>query len=138
MLAAALGLHHGLGITLSNDMIPKTQDGWLDAAFGLTGSPINYPLNFLRDLVALMIVAPLLGWFLRKLGYELAPLILAFVLAPLLEQSLRQSLVMSPDGWAIFVQRPVTVGLLAISALILAAIVVGRLKQTKTTTGGTP
>jgi putative tricarboxylic transport membrane protein len=42
------------------------------------------------------------GWFLRKLGYELAPLVLAFVLAPLLEQSLRQSLVMSPDGALIF------------------------------------
>ncbi|QNA90840.1 acyltransferase [Massilia sp. Dwa41.01b] len=69
LLAAALGLYHGLGITLSNDMIPKDGKGWLNAAFGLTGSPINYPLNFLRDLVALMIVAPLLGWFLRKLPW---------------------------------------------------------------------
>ena len=77
------------------------------------------------------------GWFVRKLGYELAPLVLAFVLAPLLEQSLRQSLVMSPDGWAIFVQRPVSLGLLAIAAVILAIIAVGRLKQARTTTGGT-
>lgn len=69
LLAAAVGLHDGLGITLSNDMVPKGLDGWLDAAFGLTGPPINYPLNFLRDLVALMIVAPLLGWFLRKLPW---------------------------------------------------------------------
>lgn len=65
LLAAALVLHHGLGITLSNDMLPKNKKDWLDAAFGLTGAPINYPLNFLRDLVALMLVAPLLGWFLR-------------------------------------------------------------------------
>jgi len=65
LLAIALGLHHGAGITLSDDMIPHDRKGWLDAAFGLTGEPINYPLNFLRDLVALMIVAPLLGWILR-------------------------------------------------------------------------
>lgn len=78
------------------------------------------------------------GWFLRKLGYELAPLVLAFVLAPLLEQSLRQSLVMSGDGWAIFVQRPVAAGLMALSAVILAAIVIGRLRPRQAQQGGTP
>ncbi len=78
------------------------------------------------------------GWFLRKLGYELAPLVLAFVLAPLLEQSLRQSLVMSPDGWAIFAQRPVAAGLLALSAIILLAIVIGRLRPRQAKQGETP
>jgi putative tricarboxylic transport membrane protein len=38
------------------------------------------------------------------------------VLAPLLEQSLRQSLAMSPDGAMIFVQRPGTALMLALSA----------------------
>jgi putative tricarboxylic transport membrane protein len=56
------------------------------------------------------------GWFLRKLDYELAPLVLAFVLAPLLEQSLRQSMVMSPDGALIFLQRPVSAALLGCAA----------------------
>jgi succinoglycan biosynthesis protein ExoH len=65
LLAIALALYHGLGIELSNDMIPQDRKGWLDAALGLTGAPINYPLNFLRDLVALMIAAPVLGWLLR-------------------------------------------------------------------------
>jgi putative tricarboxylic transport membrane protein len=67
-----------------------------------------------------------LGWFLRKFGYELAPLVLAFVLSPLLEQSLRQSLVMSPDGAMIFLQRPVAAGLLAACAVILLLVVVRR------------
>ena len=57
------------------------------------------------------------GYVLRKLEYDLAPFVIAFVLAPLLEQSLRQSLVMSPDGAMILVQRPVTAGLLAASAV---------------------
>jgi putative tricarboxylic transport membrane protein len=63
-----------------------------------------------------------LGWFLRKLGYELAPLVLAFVLAPLLEQSLRQSMVMSPDGAMIFLQRPVAASLMAVSVVLLLLV----------------
>jgi putative tricarboxylic transport membrane protein len=45
--------------------------------------------------------------------------VIAFVLAPLLEQSLRQSLVMSPDGAMILVYRPVTAALLVASAVLV-------------------
>jgi putative tricarboxylic transport membrane protein len=55
---------------------------------------------------------------LRKLEYDLAPFVIAFVLAPLLEQSLRQSLVMSPDGAMILIKRPVAAVLLAASAVL--------------------
>jgi len=57
-----------LGINAGNVKLEDTQD-WLNAAFGLSGSPINYPLNFLRDLLALFIVAPLLGWLLRRAAW---------------------------------------------------------------------
>ena len=60
------------------------------------------------------------GYVLRKLEYELAPFVLAFVLAPLLEQSLRQSLVMSSEGAIIFVTRPVAALLLVASAVLVA------------------
>jgi putative tricarboxylic transport membrane protein len=63
-----------------------------------------------------------LGWFLRKLGYELAPLVLAFVLAPLLEQSLRQSMVMSPHGAWIFLDRPLAAAMLAAALLMLLLV----------------
>ena len=59
------------------------------------------------------------GYVLRKLEYDLAPFVIAFVLAPLLEQSLRQSLAMSPDGALILVQRPITALLLAGSAVLV-------------------
>ena len=58
------------------------------------------------------------GYVLRKLEYDLAPFVIAFVLAPLLEQSLRQSLVMSPDGAMILLKRPVAAVLLAASAML--------------------
>lgn len=68
------------------------------------------------------------GYVMRKFDYELAPLVLSFVLAPLLEQSLRQSMVMSAGGFGIFVSRPISLGILVVSALIAAAAVVGRLR----------
>ena len=58
------------------------------------------------------------GYVLRKLEYDLAPFVIAFVLAPLLEQSLRQSLVMSPDGAMILIKRPVTALLFAVSVVL--------------------
>jgi putative tricarboxylic transport membrane protein len=63
------------------------------------------------------------GYVLRKLEYDLAPFVIAFVLAPLLEQSLRQSLVMSPEGAMILVQRPATTLMLATSAVLVALMV---------------
>jgi len=66
LLAAAYGMQRAAGIVTSYDLVPFNLSTWLDAGLGLTRSPINYPLNFLRDLVALMLLAPLLGLFLRK------------------------------------------------------------------------
>ena len=65
------------------------------------------------------------GYVLSKLKYDLAPFVIAFVLAPLLEQSLRQSLAMSPDGAMIFVQRPGT-ALMLVSSAILVALMMRR------------
>lgn len=62
-------------------------EGWVNAAFGLTTAPINYPLNFLRDLLALMLLAPLLGVLLRKAmwpGFVLVMLVFYFELDGLL------------------------------------------------------
>jgi putative tricarboxylic transport membrane protein len=60
------------------------------------------------------------GYVLHKLKYDLAPFIIAFVLAPLLEQSLRQSLAMSPHGAMIFIERPATLLMLLCSAGLIA------------------
>ncbi|MDB5807578.1 MAG: transporter [Betaproteobacteria bacterium] len=62
------------------------------------------------------------GYVLRKLQYDFSPFLIAFVLAPILEQSLRQSLVMSPDGVLIFMQRPLAAGLV-VASVILAVLV---------------
>ncbi|MEO6623765.1 MAG: tripartite tricarboxylate transporter permease [Burkholderiaceae bacterium] len=69
------------------------------------------------------------GYLLRKLKYDFSPYLIAFVLAPLLEQSLRQSLVMSPDGMLIFLQRPIAAALIVIS-VVLALFVFRQRKST--------
>lgn len=58
------------------------------------------------------------GYVLRKLQYEFSPFLIAFVLAPMLEQSLRQSMVMSPDGLLIFMTRPVAATMIFLSCVL--------------------
>jgi putative tricarboxylic transport membrane protein len=46
------------------------------------------------------------GYFLRRLEYEIAPLILAFVLGPMFELNLRQSLIISDGSFSVFFKKP--------------------------------
>ncbi|HEV2054788.1 MAG TPA: tripartite tricarboxylate transporter permease [Methylomirabilota bacterium] len=60
-----------------------------------------------------------LGYILRKLGFETAPIVLGAILAPMIELALRQSLAMSDGQYAIFVSRPISGTLLAFGAALL-------------------
>jgi putative tricarboxylic transport membrane protein len=73
------------------------------------------------------------GYFLMRLGFEPAPLLLGFVIGPMLEENLRRSLVLSSGSPMIFVERPATAALLAVAlvGLVVAALpAVGRRRQT--------
>jgi putative tricarboxylic transport membrane protein len=63
-----------------------------------------------------------LGYLWYKLGVECAPLLLGFVLGPMMEEYLRRALLLSRGDWSVFVQRPLSAGLL-FAALVLLAIV---------------
>ena len=69
----------------------------------------------------MMFGAGLVGFFMKLHGFSPAALVLALVLGPLAEQSLRQSLTISQGSLAIFVERPVSLALLCLTA----ALVVG-------------
>jgi putative tricarboxylic transport membrane protein len=66
----------------------------------------------------------ILGYFLKKFKFEVGPLPMAFVLAPMIENSLRQSLLTSNGSLGIFVERPISATLLGIFALMLLSQVV--------------
>ena len=61
----------------------------------------------------------LVGYLMKKFNYEPAPMILAFVLTPILERSLRQSLLMSSGSFTIFFTQPISLACLVLAAVLL-------------------
>jgi len=96
--------------------------------FTLIGS---YTINNKTFDILVMIFFGLAGYILRKFQYEEAPLLLAFILGPILEQAFRQSLIMSNGSLAIFVSRPIAFVALALSAALLASTVIGIFRQAR-------
>jgi putative tricarboxylic transport membrane protein len=78
-----------------------------------------YTLNNVQFDLYVMLLFGVLGWIMRKFGYEGAPLILAYVLGPMLENSLRQSLLISQGSFLIFVTRPISGIALGFAFLLL-------------------
>jgi putative tricarboxylic transport membrane protein len=70
--------------------------------------------------VWIMLIMGVLGYWLRKFNFDPAPLVLGLVISPILEQSLRQSLIMSNGDYLIFFQRPMAAGLLGVAVVLLA------------------
>jgi putative tricarboxylic transport membrane protein len=63
----------------------------------------------------------ILGYALVRLGFEPAPLLLGFVLGPMLEEYLRRAMLLSRGSPAIFYERPISAALLTIAGLMLLA-----------------
>jgi putative tricarboxylic transport membrane protein len=78
-----------------------------------------YSMNNLSFDLYVMLFFGVVGWLMRKFGYEGAPLILAFVLGPMLENALRQSLLISQGSFLIFVTRPISAIALGLAFLLL-------------------
>ncbi|MDB5600692.1 MAG: transporter [Xanthobacteraceae bacterium] len=70
--------------------------------------------------VWIMLIMGVFGYGLRKFGFDPAPLVLGLVIAPLFEQSLRQSLIMSNGDYLIFFSRPIALGLMLVCIALLA------------------
>jgi putative tricarboxylic transport membrane protein len=66
-----------------------------------------------------MVFMGVLGYLARKLKFDLGPLLLAFVLGPIMERSLRQALLMSDGHPLIFFSRPISAGLMTVAVAFL-------------------
>ena len=88
-----------------------------------------YSLNNNVMDVFISIAFGIIGYFLKKFGYEAAPFVLAFVLGPLLETALKRSLILSDGSFMIFVKRPLSAFFLLVMVvvMILPAIMKKRL-----------
>ena len=82
--------------------------------------------------VITMIAFGVVGYILRKLKYELAPLVMALVLGPLLEANFRNSLTLSHGSFGIFFTRPISLTVITIALFLLASTGFKFYRKTKT------
>ena len=82
-----------------------------------------YSINNNPFDIWMTIIFGIFGWIVGKMGCECAPLLLGFILGPMLEENLRRALLLSRGDLMTFVEGPISATLLAISAFLLAIVV---------------
>jgi TctA family transporter len=70
----------------------------------------------------------IVGYAFLKLKCEPAPLLLGFILGPMMEENLRRALLLSRGDWSVFVARPLSAGLLVAAALLLIVVLLPSVK----------
>jgi TctA family transporter len=82
-----------------------------------------YSINNSSFDVLLMTLFAVLGYVCVKLECEPAPLILGFILGPMMEENLRRAMLLSRGDPMTFLQKPISAGLLAMSVFLLVIVV---------------
>ncbi|MGI9336494.1 MAG: tripartite tricarboxylate transporter permease, partial [Gammaproteobacteria bacterium] len=88
------------------------------------------PTQDMHD-VWLMLIFGVVGYLLRKLDYPMAPMVLAIVLGPLAEASMRQSLLISQGSFTVFIERPISGTIMVLAALLFLLPVFKLLKNAR-------
>ena len=101
-LFPAIVLFCAIGVYSTNN---NTFDIWLVGAFGV------------------------IGYLFIKLGVEPAPLLLGFILGPMMEENLRRALLLSRGDWSVFVTRGLSASLLAVAAVLLIVVLLPSVKS---------
>jgi putative tricarboxylic transport membrane protein len=76
-----------------------------------------------------MVFFGLVGYIMKKTGFEPAPLVMAYILCPFLEEALRQSLIKSHGDFSIFFTRPISATILGLAILFIILNVFTGVKQ---------
>ena len=79
-----------------------------------------YSLNNSTADIFVAVIFSLIGLLMKKFDFEAAPLVLAFVLGPLLETALRRSLILSDGSFLIFLERPISAAFILFALFVLA------------------
>ena len=81
-----------------------------------------YSLSNATFDVYLTAIFAFIGYLFYKLGVEPAPLLLGFILGPMMEENLRRALLLSRGDWSAFVTRPLSAGLLVAAAILIVIV----------------
>jgi TctA family transporter len=90
-----------------------------------------YSSNTTAAQLVLMAGFAAFGYLLTKFGCEPAPLVLGFILGPLMEENLRRSLVLSRGDPTVFIDRPISATLLAVAAVVLLFLILPQFRRTR-------
>jgi len=81
-----------------------------------------YTLNNNNFDVYMTAIFAVVGYVFYKLSCEAAPLLLGFILGPMMEENLRRALLLSRGDWSAFVTRPLSAALLIAAALMIVVV----------------
>ena len=87
-----------------------------------------YSVNNNTFDVYAMALFGLVGYLLIKLDFEPAPLLLGFVLGPMLEENLRRAMIISRGNASVFVTHPLSLGLLLVSLALLIVVLLPNIR----------
>jgi putative tricarboxylic transport membrane protein len=88
-----------------------------------------YTLNNNNFDMYMAAIFSVVGYAFYKLGCEPAPLLLGFILGPMMEENLRRALLLSRGDWSTFVTRPLSAGLLTAALLMVIIVALPTIKQ---------
>jgi TctA family transporter len=79
--------------------------------------------------ISLMVIFGLFGYVCSKLEAEPAPMLLGFILGPMMEEYLRRALLLSRSDPMVFLQRPISAAMLILSAIALAMVLMPAMRK---------
>jgi TctA family transporter len=88
-----------------------------------------YTLNNSTFDVYMTAIFAVIGYVFYKLSCEAAPLLLGFILGPMMEENLRRALLLSRGDWSTFVIRPLSAGLLVAAVLMIVVVTLPSIKS---------
>lgn len=88
-----------------------------------------YTLNNNNFDVYMAVIFGLIGYVFYKLNCEPAPLLLGFILGPMMEENLRRALLLSRGDWTTFMTRPLSAGLLLAALLMVVVVMLPSIKN---------
>jgi putative tricarboxylic transport membrane protein len=86
--------------------------------------------NSVVDLMTLYIVG-IVGFLMRRFDIPVAPAVIGLILGPLAEQQMRRALAISQGDFMVFLQAPISAGLLALALLVLIGPTIWKLTRRK-------
>jgi TctA family transporter len=89
----------------------------------------TYTLNNNPFDVYMTAIFAVVGYVFYKLSCEPAPLLLGFILGPMMEENLRRALLLSRGDWSTFLSRPLSAGLLIAAVLMVVIVTLPAIKN---------